>query len=159
MGTLKSVMLRLKKAAKGGNTMQKHVGGRRRIFAPQVNWYLSQVPKRNRNVIPSQIPADLASATDTHISVKTISRLLNQVGSHARKPVRCTPFNHTIVEKDYIGVRNILVGLRNDNPKWCSSTSLVSLWQVILATNYCREKGKLVLHNIIFVNVIGMTQT
>ena len=46
--------------------------------------YVSQVAER-------RIPADLAIATDTHISTRTISRPLNQVGLYVQKPVGSTP--------------------------------------------------------------------
>ncbi|GFW41625.1 hypothetical protein TNCV_4035401 [Trichonephila clavipes] len=39
---------------------------------------------------PGRIAANLATATGTHISARTISRWLNQVGLYAWKPVCCT---------------------------------------------------------------------
>ena len=89
MRASKSSILRLKKAVEGGNAMQQLAGGRRRIFTSQEDWDVSEVVKRNRNATPSQIPADLAIATGTHISARTISLPINQVGLHERKPVQC----------------------------------------------------------------------
>ncbi|GFV90073.1 DDE_3 domain-containing protein [Trichonephila clavipes] len=42
------------------------------------------VAKRNRNFTPGQIPAKLATANSTHLSARTISRRLNQVGLYKR---------------------------------------------------------------------------
>lgn len=91
MGVAKSVISRLKKAAEGGNAMRKHAGGRGRNTTPQEDRYVSLVAKRNRHLTPSQIAADLATATGTNVSARTISRRLNQVGLYARKPVQCIP--------------------------------------------------------------------
>ena len=48
--------------------------------------------KRNRNVNPSQIPADFAIPKGTHMSARTISHLLNQVGFLIEKHVKCISF-------------------------------------------------------------------
>ena len=85
----KRTILRLKKAAEGGNSMQKLAGGHKRIITPQKDWYVSKVAKRNRNAPSSQIPADLAIATGAHISDRTISCPLNQVGLNTQKPAWC----------------------------------------------------------------------
>lgn len=89
MEVSKSVISRLNKAAEGGNALRKHAGGRGRNTTPQEDRFVSLVAKRNRNATPSQIAADLAAATGTHVSARTISRRLNAVGLYARKPVRC----------------------------------------------------------------------
>ena len=85
----RTIIFRFKKAAEGINAMQKHAGGRRRIITQQEDSYVSQVGKRSRNTIPRQISPDLATAVRFYISARTISFPLNQVGLHARKPVRC----------------------------------------------------------------------
>lgn len=91
MGVSKSVISRLKKAAEGGNALRKHAGGRGRNTTPSEDRYVALVAKRHRNFTPRQIAANLATATGTHVSARTISRRLNQVGLYARKPVRCIP--------------------------------------------------------------------
>ena len=63
----KSVISRLKKSTKCGNATQKHAGGHGRIATPQEDRYISLETKRNRNVMLSQIAADLAIATSTHV--------------------------------------------------------------------------------------------
>ncbi|GFX83571.1 hypothetical protein TNCV_325201 [Trichonephila clavipes] len=47
--------------------------------------------KKNRNFTPGWIAANLTAATGTHVSARTISRRLNQVGLFAREPLRCIP--------------------------------------------------------------------
>ncbi|GFU82041.1 hypothetical protein TNCV_517211 [Trichonephila clavipes] len=51
--------------------------------------------------------ANLATATGTHASARAISQRLNQVGNL----FAAFHFNHAIVERDYVGVRNMLVGI------------------------------------------------
>ncbi|XP_055927987.1 uncharacterized protein LOC129959189 [Argiope bruennichi] len=91
MDVSKSVISRLKKASKGGNALQKHAGGRGRNTTPLEDRYVALVVKRNRNLTSGQIAANLATATGTHFSARTISWRLNLVGLYARKPVRCIP--------------------------------------------------------------------
>ena len=91
MKVSKTVISRLKKAAESGNAMRKHDGGRGRKTTPQQDRCVSLVAKRNRNLTPSQIAADLATATGTRVSARTISRRLNQDGLYARKLVKCIP--------------------------------------------------------------------
>ena len=73
-------------------------------------------------------------------------------------PFHASPFNNAIIEKDYVGVRYIMIGVTNSGPEWCYPTSPVSLCQVILSAKCCGGKREHILHNIMFVNVIGMTQ-
>ncbi|GFV48491.1 hypothetical protein TNCV_2395561 [Trichonephila clavipes] len=77
MGVSKSVILRLKKATEGGNALRKHAGSRGRNITPLEDRYVALVAKRNRNFTPIQIAANLATATHSHVSAKTISRGLN----------------------------------------------------------------------------------
>ena len=72
-GASKSVISRFKITADGGNALQTHAGGRRRIVTPQEDRYVSLVVKRNRNGTPNQIAAHLAIIIGTHISARTIS--------------------------------------------------------------------------------------
>ena len=67
--------------------MKKHADDRKRITTPEEDRYVSLVVKRNRNVTPSQIAADLVVATGTHFFARTISLPLNQVCLHSWKPV------------------------------------------------------------------------
>ncbi|GFU61836.1 hypothetical protein TNCV_4564811 [Trichonephila clavipes] len=53
--------------------------------------YVAPVVKRNRNFTLGHIAANLATATGTHVSARTISQQLNQVGLYLRKNVRSTP--------------------------------------------------------------------
>ncbi|XP_055932859.1 uncharacterized protein LOC129962883 [Argiope bruennichi] len=88
IGGSKSVISRLKKAAECGNALQKHAGGRGRNTTSLEDRYVALVAKRNRNLTPDQIAA---TATGKHVSARTISRRLNQVGLYAWKPVHCIP--------------------------------------------------------------------
>ena len=72
--------------------MQKYACGCRRIITSQENRRVSLLAERTRNTTPSRIAADLAIATGTHDSARTISIRLNQVCLYARKPVRCILF-------------------------------------------------------------------
>ena len=74
MGVSKSAISRLKKTAKGGNAMRKHAGGHGRKITSQEDRYVSLVEKRNKKITPSEIAAELATVTGTHISARTISR-------------------------------------------------------------------------------------
>ena len=76
LGTSESAILRLEKASKCVNAMQKHAGGSRIIITSQEDSYVFKVVKRNKNTSPIQMPADPAIATIKHISTKTISRPL-----------------------------------------------------------------------------------
>ncbi|GFU00666.1 hypothetical protein TNCV_4818311 [Trichonephila clavipes] len=69
-----------------------------------------------------RIAANLATAKGTHVSARNNSQRLNQVGLYARKPVRCTPFNYAIVERDYAGIMNALVRITR-----CSPANIVSV--------------------------------
>ena len=54
--------------------MKKHAGGHKRIITSQEDRYVSLVVKRKRNNdSPNQIAANLAIATSTHVSARTIS--------------------------------------------------------------------------------------
>ena len=68
---------------------------------------------RNRNATPSQILADLVIATGTHNSARNMSTPLNKLLCMHGRLFDASPFNYAIVEKDYVGVRNILVGVTN----------------------------------------------
>ena len=68
--------------------MQKHAGGLRGIITPQE----ARMAKRNRKATSSQILADIAISTVTHISARIISRLLNQIDSYERKTVQHISF-------------------------------------------------------------------
>ena len=70
--------------AEGGNAIQKHAGDCYRITTPQEDRYVFLMALRNRNVTASQVAADIAIATGTRISDRTISRRLNQVGLYTR---------------------------------------------------------------------------
>ncbi|GFX22447.1 hypothetical protein TNCV_3600791 [Trichonephila clavipes] len=74
MGVSKGVISRLKKAVEGGNAFQKPAKGRGRNTTPLEDRYVAHVAKRNRNFTPGQIAANLATANDTHVSARTISR-------------------------------------------------------------------------------------
>ena len=63
--------------------MKKHTDGRKRIITPEEDQDVSLVVKRIRNATPSQIAADLTTASSTHNSTRTISLRLNQVFLHA----------------------------------------------------------------------------
>ncbi|GFW27055.1 hypothetical protein TNCV_92811 [Trichonephila clavipes] len=52
MGISKSVVSLLKKAAEGGNTFEKHAGGRGRNNTPLEDRYVALAAKRNRNFTP-----------------------------------------------------------------------------------------------------------
>ena len=138
-GSFKKCYLAIKKAAEGGNAMQKHALGHRWIITPEDDWYVSLMVKRNWNAICCQIAADLAINTILHVSVRTNSLRLNQVCMHGNL-FDAFPFIHAIVEKDYVGVRNMLNGVTNSGVKWYSPSSLDSLWQVILSTSYDGER-------------------
>ena len=121
------------------------------------DWYVSQAAKRNRKSTPSQIPADLPITTGKHSSARSISHLLNKVGLYAWKPVRCILFQiHYCRErlnwcKEYIAW---------DHQQWFrvifsneSHFTLIS----DSATCYCGERGEHIMHNSMFLNIIGMT--
>ncbi|KAF8785899.1 hypothetical protein HNY73_011391 [Argiope bruennichi] len=80
MGVSKSVASRIKKAAEGRNALQKHAGGRGGNTTLLEDRYVALMSKRNRNLTPGQIAANLATATGTHVSARIISLRLNQVG-------------------------------------------------------------------------------
>ncbi|KAF8790444.1 hypothetical protein HNY73_005463 [Argiope bruennichi] len=65
MGVSKSVISRIKKAAEGGNALQKHAGGRCRNTTPLGDRYVALMAKRNGNLTPGQIAANIATATDS----------------------------------------------------------------------------------------------
>ena len=71
--------------------MQKHASDRKRIITPQVDRHISIVEKRNKNGSPSQIAKDLAIATYTRVSTRTILLQLKRVYFYAQKPVQCIP--------------------------------------------------------------------
>ena len=71
--------------------MQKHAGVCERIITPEEDSYAALVAKRNRNDIPNQIAADLAVATDAHVSARTFSLRLNKVPLYAQNLVRYIP--------------------------------------------------------------------
>ncbi|GFX35484.1 hypothetical protein TNCV_102911 [Trichonephila clavipes] len=71
--------------------LRKHAGGRGKSTTPSEDRYVALVGKRNRRFNPGQIAANLATATGTRVSARTISRRLNQVGLYAQKPVLCIP--------------------------------------------------------------------
>ena len=138
--------------------MWKCGGGRGRIPTLQEDRCVSLVEKRNKNFTPSQIAAGLAVATNSHISSKSILGQLNPVVFCAQKPVRCIPLQLRHRRGKLSWCKEHIVGVSNSDPEWCSSTSLVSLWQVILATSYCGERGEHVMHNIMFVSLIHMAK-
>ncbi|GFY14160.1 uncharacterized protein TNCV_3613491 [Trichonephila clavipes] len=70
----------------GWKCLAKACWGRGRNTTPSEDHY---VAKRYRNFTPGQIAANLATATGTHASARTISRRLNQVGLYVWKPIRC----------------------------------------------------------------------
>ena len=72
IGVSKSVISLVKKNADGGNAMQKHADGCRRIITSPENQCVSLVAKRNRNATPRQIAADIAIATGMHVSARVI---------------------------------------------------------------------------------------
>ena len=72
--------------------------------------------KWNRNATPSQIATDLLITTGTPVSTRTISLQINQIFSVHGSLFDAFPFNHTIVEKGYVGVRNIFLGVINSGP-------------------------------------------
>ncbi|GFW19849.1 hypothetical protein TNCV_3561521 [Trichonephila clavipes] len=106
MGASKSVISQFEKAAEDGNALRKHVRGHGRNITILEDRYVVLVAKKKRNFTSSQIAANLATTTKTHISVRTISRGLKQVGFFV-----ASHFKHAIVERDYAGVRNMLVGI------------------------------------------------
>ncbi|GFW39447.1 hypothetical protein TNCV_1834301 [Trichonephila clavipes] len=67
--------------------------------------------KRNRNFTPYQIAANLATVTGMHVSARTISQRLNQVGLHEQKPVPCISLQPRHRRERCVGVRNMLVGI------------------------------------------------
>ncbi|KAF8785640.1 hypothetical protein HNY73_011155 [Argiope bruennichi] len=64
MAVSKSIISRLKKAVEGGNALQKHAGDRGRNTTPLEDRYIALVAKRNRNLTPGQIAANLATVTE-----------------------------------------------------------------------------------------------
>ncbi|GFV40027.1 hypothetical protein TNCV_4412581 [Trichonephila clavipes] len=70
----KSVISRLKKAgnAEGENALRKHAWCRCRNTTTLDDDYIAVVTKRNRNFTPSQIAANLSTATARHISARTM---------------------------------------------------------------------------------------
>ncbi|GFW42720.1 transposable element Tcb1 transposase [Trichonephila clavipes] len=64
---------------------------RRALLDEWEDRYVALVPKMNRKFTPDQIPVNLATATGTHVSARTISQRINHVGLYARKPIRCIP--------------------------------------------------------------------
>ncbi|GFU07991.1 hypothetical protein TNCV_1527411 [Trichonephila clavipes] len=109
MGVSKSVISRLKKATGGRNALSKNAEGRGRNTTPLKDCYVALLAKRNRNSTPSQIAANLATATSMHVSTRTFSQRLNQVGLYAWKHVCCIPLQpHHCREKfrwckDHVG--------------------------------------------------------
>ncbi|GFT13623.1 hypothetical protein TNCV_3830961 [Trichonephila clavipes] len=91
MGVSKSVFSLLKKVAESRNALRKHDGNRCRNITPLADHYVAFVAKRKRNFIPVQIAENIATATSTHVSARTISQRLNQVGLCAWKLIRCIP--------------------------------------------------------------------
>ena len=85
------VYLPIKKAAKIRSALQKHASGCRRIITLQEDRYVFLKAKRNRNATLTQIAADFATASGTHVSARNISLRLNQVCLCAQKSVRCIP--------------------------------------------------------------------
>ncbi|GFV32138.1 hypothetical protein TNCV_1674271 [Trichonephila clavipes] len=63
MGSAKSVISRLKKTTEGGNVLKKHAGGCIRNTTHLEDRYVVLGAKRNRNFLPSQIAANIATAT------------------------------------------------------------------------------------------------
>lgn len=49
------------------------------------------VEKTNTNLTTSQISADHATTTRTHVSARTVYRRLNKLGLYARNLVQCIP--------------------------------------------------------------------
>ena len=70
--SIKNCHIVIKKATEDGNAMRKHAGCRTWIIILQDDQYVFLLAKRNRNVTPSQVDANLAIATSTHISARTI---------------------------------------------------------------------------------------
>ncbi|GFT23735.1 hypothetical protein TNCV_3511931 [Trichonephila clavipes] len=66
MRVSKSV-LRLKKAAEGGNNLRKHAGCRGMNTASLEDLYLASILKKNRYFPPGQISVNLVTATGTHV--------------------------------------------------------------------------------------------
>lgn len=66
--------------------------------------------KRNKNFNPRQIAADLATATGTRVATRAIYPGLNQAGLYAGSLFNVSHLKNAIVEKDCVGLRNILFG-------------------------------------------------
>ncbi|KAF8792415.1 Dihydropyrimidine dehydrogenase [NADP(+)] like protein [Argiope bruennichi] len=71
MGVSKSIISRLKKASEDGNALQNHAGGRGRNTTPLGDRYIALVAKKNRNLTPGQIAANLATATVVLVILET----------------------------------------------------------------------------------------
>ncbi|GFX11152.1 hypothetical protein TNCV_4503641 [Trichonephila clavipes] len=74
MGVKKTVIPRLKKAAKGENALRKHAGGRSRNITLLENPYAALVAKRNKISSSGQIAGNLATTTGTHALERTITQ-------------------------------------------------------------------------------------
>lgn len=87
-----SVISNLWSQFKTSGTVCRRPGqGRPRASTANDDRYLVVSAKRQRTATPTQLSRDLAAATGTSISSKTVSRRLHERGLYARKPAICIP--------------------------------------------------------------------
>ncbi|GFX97661.1 hypothetical protein TNCV_3065491 [Trichonephila clavipes] len=112
MGVSKSVISQLKKVAEGENALRNHTDCQGRYTTPLKDLYVALVAKRNRNFTPDRTAANLATAASTHVSARAISQSFSKVLFCMHGSMFVTShFSHSIIERDYASLRNMLVGI------------------------------------------------
>ena len=130
-----SVISNLWSQFKTSGTVCKRPGrGRPKGTTTNEDLYLFLSVKRHRTATASQLSRDLAAATGTSVSTKSVSRRLYERGLYARKAV-CLFASHSLPslkERVQNGADNIRMGHNFNGLMFSSPMSLDSVYNLIL---------------------------
>ena len=116
-----------------GTVSRRSGQGRPRATTANEDRYLVLSAKRQRTSTATQLSRDLAAATGTSVSRKTVARRLHETGLYARKLVMCIPLKLLPTKESiYYGAFNINTGRSLNGLMFSSRMSPDSVYSLIL---------------------------